>query len=381
MQQIAHSRRDQASLVSRLRSTVGRRHVLIGERQTRRFRTGYRYGEGKVIAVVRPGTLVEQWQVFNAAVEAGCIVIMQAANTGLNGGSTPYGDYDRDVVLVNTTRVHRVDIINGGEQVVCLAGTTLHELECKIWPLGREPHSVIGSTTIGASVVGGVCNNSGGALLQRGPAFTQLALFGRVDADGRATLVNHLGIELGETPEAILGRLDRGEYGPENIRNDPGLLASDPDYSSLVRGIDAPGAARYNNDPRLLFEVSGSAGKLCVFAVRLDTFPSSGPSRSFYIGSNDFAELTSLRRHILGQFVHLPVVGEYLHRDAYKLAEKFGKDLHLFLKHIGTERISLVFALKGRSTPSPAVSGSAPISRISCSSFYAERRPTTSQCA
>ena len=82
-----------------MRDIVGTDHVLTEARQTRRFRKGYRYGDGKVLAVVRPGTLVEQWRVFKAAVEGGCIVIMQAANTGLNGGSTPFGDYDRRVVI------------------------------------------------------------------------------------------------------------------------------------------------------------------------------------------------------------------------------------------------------------------------------------------
>jgi D-lactate dehydrogenase len=42
-----------------------------------------------VLAVVQPGTLVEQWRVLQACVEAGVIVIPQAANTGLTGGSTP----------------------------------------------------------------------------------------------------------------------------------------------------------------------------------------------------------------------------------------------------------------------------------------------------
>jgi hypothetical protein len=35
--------------------------------------------------------------------------------------------------------------------------------------LGRAPHSVIGSSCLGASIVGGVANNSGGALVKRGP--------------------------------------------------------------------------------------------------------------------------------------------------------------------------------------------------------------------
>lgn len=337
------------ALLALLRSFVGDANVLTDPRSNRRFRKGYRYGEGRVLAVVRPGTLLEQWRVFKACVEAGRIVIMQAANTGLNGGSTPFGDdYDREVVLINTMRINRIDLIKGGEQVLALAGSTLHALEKLIRPLGREPHSVIGSTTIGASVVGGVCNNSGGALIRRGPAFTQLALYGRVNADGSVSLVNHLGIELGNDPEDILSRLDTGRYTEADIWHDTGKLASDPDYSTLIRQVDTPGPARFNNDPRLLYEAAGSAGKLCVFAVRLDTFPSSGPSKVFYIGSNDFMELTDIRRHILSSFKTLPVAGEYLHRDAYTIAEQYGKDLYLLIKYAGTERIPTAFTLKSR---------------------------------
>ncbi|MCX5515348.1 D-lactate dehydrogenase [Kaistia algarum] len=335
-------------LVGRLRAIVGKSNVLTGDRRTGRYRKGYRYGEGPAFAVVRPGSLLEQWRVFVACVEADCIVIVQAANTGLNGGSTPSGQYDRRVVIINTMRIDRIDLLGGGEQVLCLAGATLHQLERKIRPLGREPHSVIGSTTIGASVVGGVCNNSGGALIRRGPAFTQLALFAGVDEDGRPHLVNHLGIALGVGAEEILTRLDRGAYEEADILRDGTALASDPDYGHLIRDIDAPSPARYNNDPRLLFEASGCAGKLCVFAVRLDTFPSSGPSRVFYIGSNDYAELTQIRRDILGGFDHLPVAGEYLHRDAYELAAEYGKDLFLLIKYAGTSRIPLAFSLKSR---------------------------------
>ncbi|MDP3315476.1 MAG: D-lactate dehydrogenase [Devosia sp.] len=337
------------ALLAQLRSFVGDQHVHTDPRANRRWRKGYRYGEGKVLAVVRPGTLLEQWRAFKACIEAGRIVIMQGANTGLNGGSTPFGDdYDREVVLINTMRINRIDLLKGGEQVLALAGSTLHALEKLIRPLGREPHSVIGSTTIGASVVGGVCNNSGGALIRRGPAFTQQALYASVGADGTVSLVNHLGIELGNDPEEILSRLDTGRYSEADVWHDTGKLASDPDYSTLIRQVDAPSPARFNNDPRLLHEAAGSAGKLCVFAVRLDTFPSSGPSRVFYIGSNDFMELTTIRRHILSSFKTLPVAGEYLHRDAYDIAEKYGKDLYLLIKHAGTERIPTAFALKSR---------------------------------
>jgi D-lactate dehydrogenase len=181
--------------VAGLRAIVGRHHVLTHPSQTRRFRTGYRFGGGRVLAVIRLGNLVEQWLVLQACFRADKIVIMQAANTGLTGGSTPDGDqYDRDVVLINAMRIKVVHLIDGGRQVLCLPGATLDHLEKVLKPLGREPHSVIGSSCLGASVLGGICNNSGGALVRRGPAFTQLALFAQVDVDGQLRLVNHLGI-------------------------------------------------------------------------------------------------------------------------------------------------------------------------------------------
>jgi D-lactate dehydrogenase len=126
---------------------------------------------------------------------------MQAANTGLTEGSTPSGEYDRDIVIINTLRLNKLHVLGGGRQIVSHAGATLHALERLLKPLGRQPHSVIGSSCIGASIVGGGCNNSGGALLQRGPCYTELSLFAQLRDDGSLELVNHLGIKLGETPE------------------------------------------------------------------------------------------------------------------------------------------------------------------------------------
>ena len=66
---------------------------------------------------------------------------------------------------------------------------------------------MIGSSCIGASIVGGVCNNSGGALIKRGPAYTELALYAQIDSNGELVLINDLGIELGDTPKEILSNL------------------------------------------------------------------------------------------------------------------------------------------------------------------------------
>ena len=333
-------------LIGALTTIVGAAHVLTGDAAVERYTRGYRYGHGEVVAVVRPGSLVEQWRVLQACLDAGAVVIFQAANTGLTGGSTPFGDYDRPVVLVNTLRIDGIHLIDGARQVVCLPGSTLYALERKLMPLGREPHSVIGSSCIGASVVGGVCNNSGGSLVHRGPVYTELSLFAQVDEEGRTRLVNNLGIDLGADPETVLHRIERGEFSDRDVDLHPGRVASDDRYAAHVREIDAPTPARFNADPSRLYEASGCAGKLAVFAVRLDTFPAEAGAVVFYIGTNDTAELTRLRRDMLGTFTSLPIAGEYMHRTAYDVAEKYGKDTFLAIQRLGTARLPGLFALK-----------------------------------
>ncbi|AYD04297.1 D-lactate dehydrogenase [Neorhizobium sp. NCHU2750] len=333
-------------LVAGVKAIVGGAHCLVDARQTERFRKGFRAGEGEAALVAIPGTLVEMWKVLKLAIEADCIVIMQAANTGLTGGSTPYGAYDRDVVIISTLRLDRIDILDGGRQILSQPGGTLFALETLLKPLGRQPHSVIGSSCIGASIIGGVCNNSGGALVRHGPVYSELSLYAERTASGELRLVNHLGIDLGETAEEMLGRLDRGAIDPSTVRSGTGR-ASDDGYAKRVRDVDAATPARFNADPRGLFESSGSAGKVAVFAVRLDTFPVVAEPTVFYIGTNDTAELTTLRRRLLTELSELPISGEYMHRDCFDIARRFGKDVLLMIHWLGTARLPMFFAAKG----------------------------------
>lgn len=325
---------------------VGSRSVRTGKAETKRFRTGFRSGVGEAEAVVSPGTLLEMWRALQACVDAGRIVIMQAANTGLTEGSTPNGEYDRSVVIINTLRLDQIYIIKNGHQIVSAPGATLFRLEQMLKPLGREPHSVIGSSSIGASIVGGVCNNSGGSLVQRGPAYTELALFAQVGRDGVLRLVNHLGIALGDTPEEILERLDNGRFSEADI-SDGGGRASDVGYADKVRDVTASTPSRYNADPDRLFEVSGSAGRLVVFAVRLDTYAAIEEEKVYYLGTNDPADLTILRRRILTECKDLPICGEYLHRALFDVARKYGKDTLMMIHWFGTDRLPKFFAIKG----------------------------------
>lgn len=337
-----------AELVAALTKIVGSRHVLTRAAQQRPYLTGIRFGRGKALAVVQPGSLVALWQVLEACVEAGAIVIAQAANTGLTGGSTPDGDdYDRAVVLISMRRLAKVHVIHEGRQVICLPGATLYQLERLLEPLGRAPHSEIGSSCIGASVIGGICNNSGGALLRRGPAYTEQSLHARVEASGALHLVNHLDIRLPASPEEALARIESGHFGDSDILQ-TASAASDARYAMEVRDVDADTPARYNADTSRLYEASGCAGKLVVLAVRLDTFPREKQTKVFYVGTHRPEPLTALRRQVLRHHVHLPIAAEYMHRGAFDLAARYGKDLFWLIRWVGTQHLPTLFALRNR---------------------------------
>ena len=333
-------------LISQLTDIVGHTHIITDAAKNEAYRSGYRFGTGNAIAVVRPATLLEFWNVLKACVAHDVIVINQAANTGLTGGSTPSGnDYDRDIVIINTMLMKNIQLINDAEQVVCFPGSTLNELENLLKPHEREPHSVIGSSCIGASVIGGICNNSGGALVQRGPAYTEMALFAQLNENGELELKNHLGIDLGETPEEILTNLQGHHYQRKDIQRDCGK-GHDHHYCNHVRKVDEDSPARFNADPSRHYESSGSAGKLAVFAVRLDTFPLEKNTAVFYIGTNQIQTLNDIRRHMLANFKVLPISGEYIHRDAFDVAARYGKDTFWVIKKFGTHWLPKLFALK-----------------------------------
>ena len=333
-------------VIDKLKNIVGKRHIIINSLRKQPFTKGWRYGRGEAVAVVKPGTLLEIWKVLQICVDEEIIIIMQAANTGLTGGSTPYGnDYDRQVLIINTMRIKDIHVIKEGKQVVGLTGSTLYELEKILKPYGREPHSIIGSTSIGASIVGGVCNNSGGSLVQRGPAYTELALYAKINQKGQLELVNELDIDLGSNPEEILNNLQNKKYNVEDIKH-TNKLASDDKYSKIVREINKKTPARFNSDPRLLYAASGSAGKLAVFAVRLDTYLSPLKTKVFYLGSNNPDVFWKIRREILSKFRTLPTLGDYLHRDCYDAAKKYSKDTFLVIEKLGTKFLPTLFELK-----------------------------------
>ena len=336
------------NIISEIKKISGSKYIITEDWRKQPYSKGWRYGKGNAFAVVKPGTLIEIWKILELCVKEDIIIIMQAANTGLTGGSTPYGDdYERPVIVLNTMRIDNIHIINDGKQIIGLTGSTLYNLEKKLKPFKREPHSIIGSTSIGASIIGGICNNAGGSLVQRGPSYTQMALYAKINKNGKLELVNELDINLGSSPEEILSNLQNKNYKKSDIKN-TGKLGSDDKYSEIIRKINEDTPSRFNSDSRLLYGASGSAGKLAVFAVRLDTYRSPKENKVFYVGTNDPDVFWKIRRDILSKFKTLPTLGDYLHRDCYDAAKKYSKDTFLVIERLGTTFLPTLFELKRR---------------------------------
>ena len=333
-------------VIKKLKQLIGDQNVLTSEWNKLPYSKGWRYGAGSALAVLKPNKLSDIWRILQICAKENIIIIMQAANTGLTGGSTPCGnDYDRPIIVINTMLINNIHIIKEGSQIVSLTGSTLFDLEKKLKPYGREPHSIIGSTSIGASIIGGICNNAGGSLVQRGPSYTEMALYAKINKNGNLELVNELGINLGSSPEEILDNLQNQNYKESDIVN-TNKLGSDDKYSEIVRQIDKNTPSRFNSDSRLLYGASGSAGKIAVFAVRLDTYISPKENKVFYLGTNDSDVFWKIRRDILSKFKTLPTLGDYLHRDCYDAAKKYSKDTFLVIERLGTTFLPTLFELK-----------------------------------
>ena len=334
------------NLIKDLIKVIGKKFLITNKWNQQPYCKGWRYGQGDTLAVTLPGTLLEMWDLLEICVSNDLIIIMQGANTGLTGGSTPFGsDYDRPIIIINTIRIKDIHLIKNGKQIIGLAGSTLFDLTKQLEPIGREPHSVLGSTSIGASIIGGICNNSGGSLVQRGPAYTEMALYARVNKNGKLELINQLGINLGLKPREILNNFQSKNYSESDFIKTKNI-ASDDRYHEIVKDVDSDTPSRFNSDSRLLYGASGSAGKIAVFAVRLDTYEMSKKSQVFYLGSNNPDVFFKIRRDILSKFENLPISGDYLHRDCYDAAKKYSKDTFIVLDKLGTTFLPTLFKLK-----------------------------------
>ncbi|MBH0064453.1 D-lactate dehydrogenase [Psychrobacter sp. SZ93C1] len=337
----------QASLLADLAAVAGAPNVMTKPSQQQSYVQGaIEASADNVLAVVTPDSLVTLWRVINLCAAVDTIIIAQAANTGLTGGSTPYGEYDRPLVVISMQSLNGVHLLNEATELIALPAATLQQLESTLAPLGREPHSVLGSSCVGASVIGGICNSSGGMLVQRGPAYTEMSLFARRNASGQFELINHLGIDLGIHPEEMLENLEAGTFERDSDSLSNRKACTNHHYQHKVRDCEADTPARFNNDPNGLYEASGSAGKVIIFAVRVATFVKPTQEQTFYISTNDADTLTTLRQQWLKSALNLPVLAEYMHKDYNGITMRYGRDTCLSMRKLPASKIGALYRLQ-----------------------------------
>ena len=337
----------QASLLADLVAVAGTTNVMTKPSQQQSYVQGaIEANTDNVLAVVTPDSLVVLWCVINLCAAADTIIIAQAANTGLTGGSTPYGEYDRPLVVISMQSLNGVHLLNNAKELIALPAATLQQLEYTLAPLGREPHSVLGSSCVGASVIGGICNSSGGMLVQRGPAYTEMALFAKRNTLGAFELVNHLGLDLGTHPEEMLENLQLGRFERDSDSLSNRKACTNHQYQHKVRDCEADTPARFNNDPNGLYEASGSAGKVIVFAVRVATFAKPKQEQTFYISTNDADTLTTLRKQWLKSELNLPILAEYMHKDYNDITMRYGRDTCLSMRKLPASKIGGLYRLQ-----------------------------------
>jgi FAD/FMN-containing dehydrogenase len=175
------STRDRAAVVRSLAGLVGEGAVITEPHELARYEQGWRYGQGKALAVVRPSTAKDVSHVLAFVSSHGIRVVPQGANTGLVGGSTP--DASGEMLVLSLERLSRIVSIDPVDRTVTAeAGVLLSQLEAAL----RE-HSLMFPIDLGADpTVGGMVatNAAGTRVLRYGDVRQNLLGLEVVLADG-----------------------------------------------------------------------------------------------------------------------------------------------------------------------------------------------------
>ncbi|MES2784347.1 MAG: DUF1338 family protein [Pseudomonadota bacterium] len=157
-----YAKESAASLSASLAKLLGPSAVLAGD-DAAAYESGARYGEGRAACVVRPAS-VEEVQAVVRICAAQCIrVVVQGANTGLTGASTP--DTTGEQIVLSMERLRATcDVDPDCRTVTVDAGLTLEELNAALLP-----HDLWFPVDLGANpqVGGMIAANTGGTRLIR----------------------------------------------------------------------------------------------------------------------------------------------------------------------------------------------------------------------
>jgi D-lactate dehydrogenase (quinone) len=344
------------NLIQHLRTLSGNENVLLpSEANVTPYTKGVRIGHGNAEIIFRPGTLKEAVAGLKLCVAADVIVIPQGRNTGLTGGSVPRDDSNspRSAVIFNMTRLQQIRHLDN-DQMLCFAGVGIHDLSVAATRLNRESHSVLGSIFLNPTVAAGVAFGSGGTQMRKGPAYTERALWCRINEHGEVVLENTLGIAC-----------HRSSSSSPSSSSEDELLSLLDDQTSLIDNIDtqvpASCSKKYSeqlceiNDQvsRFNADLSGidpcrSEGKVLILASIHDTFPLPVRKKSYWISCSSLEEAYRVRNEVLLESSDdLPISCEYMNRDSYEVIDTCGRVLCYCLSSIGiNERLFQLWKLK-----------------------------------
>ena len=181
---------DSVRISADLRAMLGADAVLTDPDDLVRYESGWRYGKGRALLAVRPGTTAEVAKLITYCHEHGIRVMPQGANTGLVGASNP--DASGEMLVLSLERlnkrlaidpINRTAVVDGGVLLSALnEALAEHGLMFPI-DLGADP-------TIGGMIV---TNTGGTRLLKYGDVRHNLQGIEVVLADGTVVdALNHL---------------------------------------------------------------------------------------------------------------------------------------------------------------------------------------------
>ena len=172
---------DRAEVVRSLRELVGEGAVLAEPPELARYEQGWRYGQGKALAAVRPSRTEDVARVLAFASSQGIRVVPQGANTGLVGGSTP--DASGEMLVLSLERLSRIVAIDAVDRsVTAEGGVLLSQLETALAEQGMMfPIDLGADPTVGGMIA---TNAAGTRVLRYGDIRQNLLGLEVVLADG-----------------------------------------------------------------------------------------------------------------------------------------------------------------------------------------------------
>lgn len=190
----------QQDMIDALKAIVGDRGMISGQDMAP-YEVGARYGRGRAGCVVRPATTDEVSRVIELCVRHRAHLVLQGANTGLVGASTP--DASGLQIVLSLERLRQQCVIDADNRSVSVdAGMLLQEVNEKL-----EAHGLWLPIDLGAnpSIGGMIAANTGGTRLVRygdvrhNLLSVEVVLFdppGKVEQFGKALRKDNTGFDL-----------------------------------------------------------------------------------------------------------------------------------------------------------------------------------------